>query len=88
MTKVIHIVLIIILILAAIWSIYIQNYYIFIANFCIVSAVLIDYKTTNMLTRENVNIKLVRKLQKIIPVFYAIAGGALLIWGLMKFYND
>lgn len=86
MSRTINIVLITILICVTAWSLYISNWHIFTANICIISAVFIEEKTTKLLLKENVNFRLVRKIQKIlVPLLYVIGAVALILLGYSKF---
>ncbi|MGI6369837.1 MAG: hypothetical protein GX372_04675 [Ignavibacteria bacterium] len=87
MSKKIHIILIITLIVISIWSISIRNWFVFITNICVISGVLLEDRTQKMLMRENVNTVKVRRLQKLPTILYIIGATSLIIYGFIKFYQ-
>jgi general stress protein CsbA len=87
MSRKVNIILIAILIGVAVWSLYTHNFYILITNICVISAVLIDEYIGKMLMKENVNIKLIKNIKKIVPVLYIIGAASLIIWGYSHYLN-
>lgn len=81
-----HIILICVLVGVSVWSIITQNWHILITNICVISGVLIDNKINKLLMRESVNVPLMKKLQKLPTVLYAIGAVSLIIYGVIKFY--
>jgi len=87
MSKTANIVLLMILVCVTIWSIYVKNWYILVANVCVISGVLIEEKLIKMLLRENINYELIMIIKKfIIPILYAIGAISIILYGLNKFY--
>lgn len=87
MNRKVNIILIAILIGVSAWSLYSHNLYILITNICVISGVLIDEHAGKMLMKENVNIKLIKNIKKIVPILYIIGAIALIIWGYSKYLN-
>jgi general stress protein CsbA len=85
MSKNVNIILIIILVCVTAWSIYVGNWYILVANVCIISGVMIDDKTQKMLKQENYNAKLVKGLKSLVTILYVIGAIALIILGFSKY---
>ena len=87
MSKKIHIILIITLIVISIWSISIRNWFVFITNICVISGVLLEDRTQKMLMQENANTIKVRRLQKLPSILYVIGALSLILYGFIKFYH-
>ncbi len=87
MSKKIHIILIITLIVISIWSINTSNWFVFITNICVISGVLLEDKTKKMLMQENANTIKLRRLQKLPSVLYMIGALSLILYGFIKFYH-
>ena len=79
--------LIAIMICITVWSIYEKNWNILIANICIISAVLIEEKTSKLLMKKNIDIGLVRRIKKIVvPLLYIIGTVSLILLGYNRFF--
>lgn len=87
MSKKIHIILIITLIVISIWSINTSNWFVFITNICVISGVLLEDKTKKMLMQENANTIKLRRLQKLPSVLYMIGALSIILYGFIKFYH-
>lgn len=87
MNKIMHLILICVLIGVSVWSVITYSWHILVTNICVISGVLIDDKVTKSLMREKVNVPLMKKLQKIPTVLYAIGAISLIIYGVIKFYT-
>ena len=77
--KSVNIFLITILIFVSVLSIWLSNWFVLVTNVFIVGGVLLDIRTQNLLMKENVNIKLVKFLQKSVPVLYTLGALSLII---------
>lgn len=88
MGKTTNIVLIAVLIVISAYCIVQENWLILVANICLIFAALVDVRIGKLLMRENVNYKLLKRLQKIlIPVLYAIGSIAIIIFGVLKYFG-
>ena len=82
-----NIVLIVILIGVSAWSLYNQNLHILITNICVISGVLIDERARKMLMRENVNVKRIKIIKKLVPLLYLFGAIALIVWAYGKYLD-
>ena len=88
MSRTIDTVLLTILVCVTFWSIYTENWNVLVANICIIFGVLIEERAAKLSTKENVNLELIRKLQKIVvPVLYVIAAISLILLAYSKISN-
>jgi len=87
MNRKMNIVLIAILIAVSVWSIYNHNLYILITNVCVISGVLIDDNIRKNLMKENVNIKRLKTIKKLVPILYIIGAITVIIWGASKYFR-